>query len=78
MAPLATCGRRAGLFAAMTESQRIARGMCEERREDGWWITGHDPEMGPYETKAEAQSDRRGVQRFLRHQHEPGFVSVCK
>ncbi len=76
--PPVTTDRRAGPFAAMTESQRIARAMKEEPRPDGWWITGWEIDMGPYATKDEARSDRVGVGRFLRHEHEPGFVSVCE
>lgn len=42
-----------------------------------WWITGPDLEVecGPYDTKAEAESDRVGMQQFERHQHKPGFVT---
>ena len=32
-------------------------------------IVGHDPVMGPYSTKAEAEEDLRGVRRF--YQTEP-------
>ena len=41
-----------------------------KRRGGTWWIVGleleHGDGMGPYETKAEAESDKRGVQRFYR------------
>ncbi len=36
-----------------------------EQRGDGWWITGlpdTDPDCGPYDTKQEAESDRRVLQ----------------
>lgn len=45
-----------------------------DHRRDGWWITGvpsyyvdGEPcsEYGPYDTKAEADDARRGVQRTL-------------
>lgn len=39
-----------------------------EQRLDGWWIVDTPPgvyEMGPYETKREADEDRRGVQRWI-------------
>lgn len=45
-----------------------------------WWIVG-DPEFGPYgpyETKAEADEDRRGVQRTLEHLDEPDFFCCSK
>ena len=35
-------------------------------RDSKWWIVGHDPEMGPYDTKAEAVDDMRGVNRFYK------------
>jgi hypothetical protein len=38
------------------------------KRPDGYWITDVPPgveEMGPYATQAEAEDDRRGVQRTL-------------
>lgn len=42
--------------------------MVTEKRKDGWWITdgpeGVD-DMGPYDTKKEADSDRVGVARSL-------------
>lgn len=42
-----------------------------------WWIVGPDLEIecGPYDTKAEAESDRVGMQRFEKHQHKPGYVT---
>lgn len=42
--------------------------MKTEQREDGWWIVDTPEgvyEMGPYESKKEADEDRRGVQRSL-------------
>ena len=49
-----------------------------EKRDDGWWITNVPdwPEgCGPYDTKAEAVADRRGMNRFKRYQNEEGFVT---
>ncbi len=42
-----------------------------------WWIVGdqEDGPYGPYDSKAEAESDRVGVKRFFRHQNEPGFMT---
>jgi len=42
-----------------------------------WWIVG-DPEvgpMGPYGSRADAESDRRGMELFDRYGHLPGFVT---
>ncbi|KKM27170.1 hypothetical protein LCGC14_1577440 [marine sediment metagenome] len=54
--------------------------MTTERRENGeWWVidpTGILDDMGPYRTKADAESDRRGVERFNRFENRPGFVTV--
>lgn len=52
---------------------KLAKGVpvlaCKQR-DDGWWITGlpNDdcPECGPYRTRAEADEDRMGLQRFYR------------
>lgn len=45
----------------------------EQRGKRNWWIVGNEydatcPEMGPYETRAEAVDDMRGVLRFYRSQ----------
>ena len=49
-----------------------------------WWIVG-DPEagpMGPYENtragKAEAEDDRKGVERFHQHGDKLGYVTADK
>ena len=45
-----------------------------ERRPGGWWIVDTPPgicTMGPYESKEEADDDRRGVQRWLRDYYDP-------
>ena len=51
-------------------------------RNDGqkWWIDDpDDPEpIGPYTTKSEAESDRRGIERFLKHGEKPGYVTSEK
>ncbi len=43
-----------------------------EHRPSGWWILGIEEDgqpldCGPYDTKAEAESDRVGMARTLRH-----------
>lgn len=36
-----------------------------QKRTDGWWILGFEcGPVGPYETKAEATDDQRGLTRF--------------
>ncbi|MCP4900012.1 MAG: hypothetical protein GY906_23840 [bacterium] len=49
-----------------------------EKRADGWWIAGLQDvlDCGPYSTKAEAESDRRGIERFLKYENRKGFMSV--
>ncbi len=43
--------------------------------DDGFWIIGPDLEIecGPYDTEAEAEDDRKGMQNFLDHCDEPGY-----
>lgn len=45
-----------------------------------WWVVGIKdvPPMGPYDTKAEAESDRVGVARFLRNEDKQGYMTSCK
>lgn len=51
----------------MTNKQQ-ARALVTEQREGEYWITGHDPEIGPYATRREAEEDRVGVAKFYRHE----------
>ena len=49
-------------------------------RPSGWWIVGLEDDgqafdCGPYETKAEAEDDRAGMTRFLRHWDKPYYMS---
>ena len=48
------------------------------KRTDGWWITGvpDTDDCGPYDRKADAESDRRGMARFFRHADERDFFTV--
>lgn len=53
--------------------------MGYEKRDDGWWVTGQEPytyetgngervesrDWGPYETKAAAEKDLKGVRKTL-------------
>lgn len=52
--------------------------MTTEKRNDGWWIVEipETPDCGPYRTKAEAESDRIGMERFFRLQDKKGFVTT--
>ncbi|MFZ5832273.1 MAG: hypothetical protein ACOY3P_19480 [Planctomycetota bacterium] len=50
-----------------------------EQRDDGWWITGVPDtvtECGPYQTKALAESDRRGLERTFKHFDDPAFWTI--
>jgi hypothetical protein len=52
-----------------------------EQRDDGWWITGLPEDIGncgPYDTKASAEDDRRGMERFLKFSERVGFVTSDK
>ena len=42
---------------------------------NAWWIHGYlDGPVGPYSTKAEAESDMRGLLRFEKYENRKGFV----
>ena len=43
-----------------------------------WLIWDNHGAYGPYDTKAEAESDRLGMERFIRHGHKPGFLTTDK
>lgn len=42
-----------------------------------WWIVGDEDAgpYGPYDVRAEAEEDRRGIARTLRNQDQPGFIT---
>lgn len=42
-----------------------------------WWILDpHDPDpLGPYQNKADAEADARGLKRFYRYENVPGFIT---
>jgi hypothetical protein len=56
----------------MIAKTRYRKGLKLARRPDGWWIVplASGPrwfdcgDMGPYDTRREADDDRRGVERF--------------
>ncbi len=39
-----------------------------------WWIVGLEKPMGPYSRKEDAESDRRGVVNFYRHEIDKEVV----
>jgi hypothetical protein len=51
-----------------------------KKRDGEWWILGvpeMDPEgCGPYGTKADAEDDMHGMERFYEHYDEPGYFTV--
>ena len=51
------------------KEQAKALRIVVDRETDCYEIVGHDPPIGPYHTKAEAEEDLRGVKRF--YQTEP-------
>jgi len=48
------------------------------KRGGAWWIKGVPDygDAGPYSTKAEAESDRRGMERFFKYENRKGFVTT--
>ncbi len=45
-------------------NSEIAEGLKVELVGSCYEITGHDPAIGPYDLKKDAESDMRGVRRF--------------
>ncbi len=45
-----------------------------------WWIIGDADWLpcGPYDTKAEADEDRRGLQKTLEHEHDRSWFTSCR
>ncbi len=53
----------------------------EQRGKHSYWITNlpdGDPDCGSYDTRAEADDDRRGLERFFKHGHKRGYVTSDK
>ncbi|KKK53444.1 hypothetical protein LCGC14_3094710 [marine sediment metagenome] len=41
-----------------------------------WWIVSEEyGHIGPYNKREDAESDRRGINRFVRYEDEDGFVT---
>jgi len=51
--------------------------MKSVKRSDGWWITNipECEDCGPYDTKAEAEDDQRGLERFEKYGHLRSFCT---
>jgi hypothetical protein len=49
-----------------------------QKRPDGYWITHmpDSPDAGPYDRKVDAQSDRKGLRQFFKHEDERDFFTV--
>jgi hypothetical protein len=45
-----------------------------------WWITGDDEcgLIGPYDTRTEAEADRKGIVRTMRNIDTPGYWTTQK
>ena len=45
-----------------------------------WWIIGDADWLpcGPYDTKAEADEDRHGLQNTLEHENDRSWFTSCK
>ena len=39
------------------------------------WLDGGEP-VGPYDTKAEAEDDRKGMARFYKYVNKPDFMTT--
>jgi len=51
------------------------------KREDGWWIINADGcavDVGPYDTKADAEDDGGGMADFMAYQNEKGYMTCEK
>ena len=51
------------------------------KRTDGYWIVGLEDDgrpldCGPYSSKAEAEDDRRGLERSAKYEDRKGFVTA--
>ncbi len=50
------------------------------RRGRQWWIESVPDceDCGPYKTRKEADSDKRGMERFIKYEDKKGFVTAVK
>ena len=54
--------------------------MTVKRRQDGWWVCDvpETQDCGPYDTRGEADDDRRGLERFFKYENRKGFITTDK
>lgn len=45
---------------------------------DGWYFEHDGQNYGPYSTKAEAEADRRGLERFEKYKEKRGYITTDK
>ena len=50
----------------MTGNSEQAAALAIQVIDDEYWIVNHEPTIGPYEFKKDAQSDLEGVRRFYK------------
>ncbi len=51
------------------------------KKDGSWWITGYDDDsedFGPYDTKADAEDDMRGLKRFDKFCHLKSYWTCEK
>ena len=56
--------------------QKVLR--VKRKKGGGWRVTGMpdgEPDMEPYETKRQAEEDKRGVERFFRNESRRSFFT---
>jgi hypothetical protein len=49
-----------------------------KKKDSGWWIIDENDAYGPYDTKADAESDARGIERFYRNVDNRRFFTTEK
>jgi hypothetical protein len=54
--------------------------MKSVKRDDGWWVTDIPDcqDCGPYDTKAAAEDDRKGMERTEKYGHKRSFWTSTK
>ena len=47
------------------------------KRTDGWWILDvpDSNDCGPYDTRSEAEDDRRGISRCFKYEDREGYIT---
>jgi hypothetical protein len=52
-------------------------GIQLKRIDDAWWLDDDGELYGPYDTKKEAEEDKRGLTRFYKYEGKKGYVTTC-